>query len=679
MSDAAPSNLIHLIRLLDGNLSAGEEDSARSRLADNAELADRYRYLTQIVRRPMTADALMGHVDEVDPSEIAEFLEQRMTASEQAAFEQRCWSSDSLLREVVSNCRAKTETAASSRDVPPAGHVPTVVAAVLAHAGSAAEPLESAADTQGPTSPDPSGISSELPQIEISGSPSQVRRSPRQNSSLMLVAAGLVLAMLVFGLPFVWKSNSDRHAQQDDTDRIISPEQNDSFPPIVRDDPKSKPNPPPDDPEPLQKSDPTPIVRDDPKSKPDPRPDAPEPPQKPDSLPIVNNDPKGNAPTIPQPRPFVPPVRTLVEWSEIRGIAGARNTDTNEWSGILARNVTGLWKSSTSTQLLTLADSSVSGQAVNGARLIADANSLMTISAVWKSDSRKSEAEGELIPVCEMQAGRAAFDGLMEGQRVIAQVNGQSYDVVASSDDTTIAFETETAGIVLAAYRGKVTVDGKTLSRRQWARISRADGLAAFRPSQVKNWPRTKAVTSTLPVTLCTTFNQSASLIREAAARRQVQNPGTAYVATQITLQCSTSDGRPIPPQMARQIANSRNETQRQTMVTWLVARSRQGGTDTSLQDICQAAQVDQTTTREMTGWFNAAARSRPPTSQQLRELFQTLDGNAPIFTRQCAKYFLQQITGDPMNDYDPAATVRQRKAAKNRIVSVARQIQQGN
>ena len=368
-----------------------------------------------------------------------------------------------------------------------------------------------------------------------------------------------------------------------------------------------------------------------------------------------------------------------MEWSEIRGIAGVRNTNTNEWSGILAGNAADHWTSSTSTQLLTLADSTVSGQAVNGARLIADADSLMKISAVWKSDSRKSEAQGELIPVCEMQSGRVAFDGLMEGQRVIIRTNGQSYDVVASSDDTTIAFEMEAAGTVLAAYRGEVTVDGETLSRRQWSRINRTGELTSFRPQQIRNWPRTKPKPSTLPAELCASFNQSPSLIREAAALRRSQDSMTVYAATQISLQCSTSDNRPIPPQMARQIANSRIEAQRQTMVTWLLARSRQAGADTSLQAICQAAQVDATTTREMAGWFNAAARSRPPTAKQLGELLQTLDGTAPIFTRQCAKYFLQQITGDPLNDYDPAATVRQRKIARSRITTIVRRIQQGN
>jgi len=653
MSDAAPSNLIHLIRLLDGNLSAGEEDSARRRLADNAELADRFRYLTQIVRRSMTADELLRHVDEVDPSEIAEFLEQRMTASEQAAFEQRCWSSEGLLREVVSNCRADTEASAASRDVPPAAHVQTVVAAVLAHAGSAAEPLPSAADPEPPALSEAPVFPTGLPQIEVSRSTSQVHRSPRRSSGLMMVTAGLVFAVLVFGLQFAWRNDPDRQARQDETDRTVPPEQDDS---------------------------PTPLVRDDSEPKPDPLPDDPEALEKPDSTPIVNNDPQDKLPTIPQtpqPQPFVPPVRTLVEWSEIRGIAGVRNTDTNVWSGILARDVADLWKSNASTQLLTLSDSTVSGEAVNGARLIADADSLMTISAVWKSGSRTSQADGELIPVCEVQSGRAAFDGLLEGQSVIVRVNGQSYDVVATRDDTTIAFEAEATGTVLAAYRGELTVDGESLSRRQWATVSRAGELTSFRPQQVNNWPRTKPGPSTLPPDLCANFNQSASLVREAASLRQVQDPMTAYAATQVTLQCSVSGTRPLPAQLTRQIANSRIEARRETMVRWLIARTRQAGTTDEVRRVCRAAQVaDPAAILNISGWFDAAAKNQAPTRAQLSQLLQTLNGNS-IFAKQCAKYFLHQITGDPMDDYDPAATARQQQNAVKRITGKIRQLQQ--
>ena len=655
MSDAAPSNLIHLIRLLDGNLSTGEEHTVRSHLAGNAELLDQYRYLAQVVRHPMTAEELMQHTDEVDPSEIADFLEQRMTTSEQAVFEQRCWSSDSLLREVVSNSRADAEVSASFGDVPAAAHVQTVVAAVLAHAGSTVEPLQSAVGREPATVPEPLTFPASLPQIELSGSPLPIRRPSRRSSGVAMAAAGLILVVLFFGLQVVWKNDPDRQAQQDDTDRTVRPEQNDSSRPIVYDAPESRPDFQPDDPEPLE---------------------------QPDSTPIVKNDPQDNTPTIPQapqPKPFVPPVRTVVEWSEIRGIAGVLNTDTNVWSGILARDVAELWKSNASTQLLTLADSTVSGEAVNGARLIADADSLMTISAVWKSNSRTSQSDGELVPVCEMQSGRAAFDGLLKGQRVIVRVNGQSYDVIAGSDDTTIAFESETSGTVLAAYRGEVTVEGETLSRRQWTRINRAGELTSFRPQQLKNWLLTRPRPSELPAELCASLNQSPSLIREAANLRRSPDSMTAYAATQITLQCSTSASQPVSVQIARQIANSRIEAQRETMVTWLVARSRQPQTGSSLGIICQAIQADPTITREMTGWFAAAARSRPPTAKQLAELLQTLDGTAPIFTRQCAKYFLQQITGDPMNDYDPAANVRQRKAARSRITSVVRRIQQGN
>ena len=182
-----------------------------------------------------------------------------------------------------------------------------------------------------------------------------------------------------------------------------------------------------------------------------------------------------------------------------------------------------------------------------------------------------------------------------------------------------------------------------------------------------------------LPTELSDPFNNAADLALEAARVRQSADPLTALVSTQITLHCSSSSDQPLSLTLARQIAASNNEVHRRALAQWLVTRFRENPVtgEADLKLICRSQQADLQTTTAMTGWFLAAAEGRRPTSAQLTELVRLLPDTSPVFTRQCSKFFLQQIMGDPLTEFDPAAPTS--RAIQTAIAQKVRAWQQAN
>jgi hypothetical protein len=665
MPQTALPNLIRMIRLLDGELSADEATPLRRLIANDLKLAEQYQQMTRVLRQPMSPDDLLRHADRVDSLAVAEFVDGRMTEPAQIRFERDCWASDSLLREVVSTWRAEHEAAAVGWKSVSDERVQSVVSSLLA----GPEVMQPSAMTKSKgrqetvrkessapeTAPVPPPVSLDLPQIVVAVDPGPVRPGSRRSTGKILAAAGLVLALVVLVMQFIGRPDVDQQARPGDPDREVSPEDSDPPTMIVR-----------------EGSDPTDASPD----KGPMIPDSPDPKDGTGQNPIVRKDP-GTTPMpdkpVPDPGSPLPPPIELVEWSDIRGIVGVRDSAASEWSGMLNAKVADLWKSNAKTQLLTLANSAVAGKAVNGARLMAAADSLVEISARRKRGSRNATAtDEELIPICEVQFGRLAFVGLNEGQRVIVQAGGESFEVHVTRDETTIAIERDSQETVLAAYRGEATVDGHELTRRKFGRVDSAGSLSVFRPVRVNEWTRAKPGSTSLPAALCAEFNESANLLQKAASVRQSPDPVTAYVATQVTLQCSASGSQPLPLNLARQIAGSGNEIHRQTLVQWLVTRVQTNPSvgDADLKLLFRLQQVDRQTATKMTGWFQAAAEGRRPTVMQLTELTTGLQGSAPLFTKQCAKFFLQKILGDPLTEYDPRAP-----ASRTALSSVTRKV----
>jgi hypothetical protein len=650
------SNLLSLIRLLDNDLSSADAIRLRERMAEELELAEQYRRLTNVLRQTLSPDELLQHASTVDPVAIADFIDGGMSESERAAFEAGCWKSESLLHEVVVTWRAEFDATTRSVDAAASDRARSVVRGLFGV--SPTHPAINVESQDEALNPEPAR--NVLPVVVVD-EPAVTHRSPRRESGVLIVVAGIVLAVVVGIVQFFGWPGGDQTALPDRPDRQDEQQrdeqQRDNMQPIVSQDGSDSPR---------QRNDESPV--------PDPN------GQQPDSTPIVRNDKPSGTNLVPQapnrprevmPVPDSPPVIpeseriAIVEWSDVRGIAGVKDSAAAIWSGVHHRAGSASWMSDRRTQLMTLAQSRVTGTVFDGTTLIADTDSLIEVAAMRTADSAPAAAPAEtapaetapqLIPVYRVQSGRLAITGLRDGQRLQVVVNEQFIEVEATDNNTTVAVERLVADTVLATYVGEVRIDGQVLTRRMWGRLNSLDELTTFRPQRPVNWYAARA--SSLPTSLSDPFNNSADLLQEAARVRQSGDPETALVATQLTLQCSAANDQPISQTIARQIAASSNEAHRQAMVQWLVTRFRQNPVtgEADLRLICRAQQADLPTTTAMTGWFLAAAEGRRPTATQLTELIRLLQDTSPVFTRQCSKFFLQQIIGDPLSEYDPSA-----------------------
>lgn len=626
----AASNLIRLLRLLSNDLPADAAIRVRQQLADDVHFAKQYRQLTQVAQSSATPDELLGHAAGTDPVDVARFLDGSLADEELAAFEQRCWESTSLLREVVSAWNAIQNT----------------------------ELLEPAADSQERARAIVARLLSPLPaeseagsflQLRVESEPA-VRKRPRRDSGLAIVAATVVLAVLFAAFRY-WLPDTQQIAQPEESPSHGESLQNERprsrIENIAQDDSDSSPAKPEADPQSPRNAVPinspgTKIVQEE-RLEMRPKPQRPQPtvPQGPASL-----------------RPEGPTV-VIAKWSQIDGIAAARATQSEVWSGIQSRSASGLWLSSQSSQLLTLSHSRVAGELSGGTTVIADADSLIEISA-QSADSGKDAVKGEseFTPLLTVHRGRLAIEGLTAGQRLLVQVASRLVDVEATQDNTTVAVERKASETVLAAYRGEVRADDRRFTRRTWGRFDSAGEIAAFRPPRPTDWYRPARTSVVLAPDICQAFNTAADVVQVAARYEADPDVITGTIASQTVLHCSIEATQSISAALARKLAGSSNGAHRVSLIQWLISRFRDNSVvgESDLRLICRTQQMDQATTAAMLGWFHSAADGLSPTTAQLSELISGLRDTSSLFTRQCALTFLQQILGDPLPEYSVSA-----------------------
>ena len=105
MSIAEFSNLTRLLRLLTDVASAAEAQQLRSSMREDEKLMRQHDKLIQVMREPFSLGNSMLHLDHVDPEMIAAFVDGGLGTQDLTAFEQQCWNSESLLREVATAWR----------------------------------------------------------------------------------------------------------------------------------------------------------------------------------------------------------------------------------------------------------------------------------------------------------------------------------------------------------------------------------------------------------------------------------------------------------------------------------------------------------------------------------------------------------------------------------------------
>ncbi|MDG2130614.1 MAG: hypothetical protein P8K08_21620 [Fuerstiella sp.] len=680
----ASSNLISLLRLLDNDLSADTAIRLRQRLENESQFADQYRQLVRVVKAAATPEELLEHVDETDPFDVARFVEGNLSDAELSNFEQRCWASESLLREVVSAWKATQdvsllETVAGSEararaivsglaDVPESTGLSTVKeAAGNSSSGTgSSHPVTTPAEVRLKESE-----VGDLPYLFVDPVPVVIKRSHR-DSRLVAAAATAVLAALI-AVFWYWQPVTQEFVQSDEDEipRIESPQTKkprDQRQEVVQDDSSE-----------LQM--PNDSVRQSPQGSP--------PLNKPDTK-IVEDTRPGMNPGLSPPLPVKDDSATMpleeqavlvVNWSKTDGVAAARSAQTDIWSGIQSRSASGLWTSNDRSQLLTLSYSRVSGELSGGATMIADANSLIEITA-QNTDSPDIESTNDslLTPLLTVHRGRLAIEGLKAGQRLLVQLVDRMLDVEATRDNTTIALERGVGETVLAAYRGSVRADDRGFTTRSWGRFSVSGEVTAFRPKEEESteWYRPPRDPVFPAATVCAAFNTAADFAQVAVQFETSTDDTIGTIASQAALTCAVGAAQTIPTALAGRLAGSANEAHRNALIQWLVSRFRENAVvgEKDLRLICRIQKIDPATMAAMLGWFRAAMLSQPPTSAQLTELVRGLRDTSPLFTRQCAKTFLQQILNDPLSEYSAAAPGNR---AVSSIIGKVRTWQQSN
>ena len=102
MSTNRPCNLTRLLRLFTDVASEMEAQKMRDSMRGDSLLRQQHHKILQVATQPFSVQQSVLHLDQIDPELIAVFVEGRLAPEELASFEQHCWNSESLLREVIS-------------------------------------------------------------------------------------------------------------------------------------------------------------------------------------------------------------------------------------------------------------------------------------------------------------------------------------------------------------------------------------------------------------------------------------------------------------------------------------------------------------------------------------------------------------------------------------------------
>jgi hypothetical protein len=723
---ATPSNLISLLRLLDNDLTANVAARLRKRLAEDHQLAEQYGVLQDVMRQEATAETLLEDLGDVDPLDVAEFVEGEMPAERRDDFERKCRSSPSLLREVVAAWNAAREFASQHDEMNTVDRACLIVSNLLTTSAPSPDSQSArcistpvvhqsdASRAKGPMGANgamraagsnesvpivrvvPSAITSApgVARNGVSVHPVSRRRSVRGRSlpgaEFWIVVAGVLIAALALTIQILSQSGTDRtaHPERQGSPRKSPREQK---PRMARDDSL----PPGPDKMPIPSRDGMPesdvdhdaLVRD--SGSPDgdrPREQSGDRQRSRGDRVARDDTPKGrpplppgprnpNAPAPDEPRTSAPNNRraTLVAWTDVDGIAGDKAADETAWAGIHSRSAAELWHSDVRSQLVTLPHSRVSGVLAGGPRIIADADSLIEVAAASPASEGTDGATSPIVtPLIAVQRGRLAIDGLRSGQRIRVQVDARQFDIEAAANDTTLAVERVSGETIVAAYHGKLRSSDQELTRRSWGRFDSAGTMTIFQPSRPTDWYDAPAAAPGLPQDLCVAFNAAPNLVQLAAQLESSPDPMKGDLAAQVGLRCLVGQGQPILIPLARRLANSNQSAHRLALVDWLITRYRDDRAtgEADLRIICRLLQTAPQTTAAMSGWFQSAVTGQAPTNAQLTELVTNLRDTSPVFVRQSAKYFLQHILNDPLAEYDPDAA-----ANRTAVSSVTRKV----
>jgi hypothetical protein len=666
MTYSSRNQLLALIRLLHDDLSAEAGVQLRAELAASLTLARQYQQVMQSVDGDLSADEQDEYQDQVPAELIAGFVDGTIDENQQQELVSHCWQSPLLLREIVMTWRAV--------------HRPDdAVDATMSEAEMMQLALRTAvAESKGALKTERRTLMDDLSLASsVSAQSGSLQQWFRQPAMLVTTASLLVILAVVavmYGTQDGDRPVVDHQEDLQNTDRNPSPQDVDDHSTtedLVSDDRQPVDNKVVPDRQPDQNAPPDSVV-----NNPDremlvqsvPPDNSPAPDESPDNVP--------EKPNIPDPSPTMTDSgRLLVAgWTADHGVVGVQQTDADQtWHGINSRAVLTMGRSDATTRLATLAGSRATLEMNSGFELVVDAHSMIDLFGELAADDQPTV-------VVSPNYGRCGLVGLTGTSQVAVRIGGLTIPIEVDGDNVAFGVDRQGDSVEFAVWRGEAVVSGHTVSRRCWLSMNRAGQFAEIEGrSEDADWYRGKLRREVIPTELAVALNNCSDMVAEALTFDAAGQPEMAFFATQAVLQFTPAQSRQLPVQLIGRLAGSHVEAQRQSLIEWilLTLKNRSIGRRQFLDEVCTAAGLDMTVHTDVRGWFIAALAERKPSLAELSKLSAGLRDQSSLFKRQCAKYFLQRILGDPLSEYDPAQPLN--RATMNGINAKLRAWQQAN
>ena len=633
-----------MLRLLTNLASDSEAQRISALMSDDPATAMQCARLIEISRKQFSVSEAFDDGDEVDADWIAGFIDGNLNEAEQEQFEQRCWNSEGLLREVVSLWRLEFDPRASEALGLDDARLcllpdeiqelfkktrPEMDAFVAGATGQVIETLRQGSQIQ----------------IEVARKPVRSKRRPWWLMVGTIAAAAIAIASVNRWMNF--RKDDDKALRpesiaQDDTatnpDSISNPNvirpQIDQV--VEQDAPESgvqqsiNPNP---DSSPLierKEGSSDSIVR-------TPMPESSEAPEE--------RTPSLSPKTEPNPKSPLVNLAEWFEWTESRGVAAVRDETSDQWRGFLATRSYPTRASSRWLQVVTFNDSLLSGNAKDELRWTADANT------TFKLTQRETDPQSPLI--CQIDEGRLAVENLQKNQQLEFQLDTQTYVVEVKEDNTSLVVQCVDRGLIVGLHRGLVRVSDQQVSRSAWIAIAPGGMIDNIRPSSSDRWYR-ESKRDQMPKDLTTTFNHAPQFLAQLNDLTHSADVRDQLFATHALLRCRAADQ--LPPEDSNLLAmlNSNQELVRESLIQWLhqqcISRPRFGMAVT--KRLATIQELPPAEKQKFEEWFASAARGLSYNNRLLNQLKTSLSNQSRPVVRQAAKFFLQGFLNESLEFY---------------------------
>ena len=633
-----------MLRLLTNLASDSEAQRVSALMREDPAIAMQCRRLIEITRKRVSVRHAFDDGDEVAADWSAGFIDGTLSDAEQEQFEQKCWNSEGLLREVVSLWRMEFDPR-PDRDLSPDQSrlclLPIEIQELLGETHPKMGDFVSEATDQSTES------LTNGPKIRINVAPIADRTTRRP--SWFLIGSIAAAAIAVIGM-IRWMNSGQEDAKglvperiaQDDTGSD-TPSMSDPGMTLPRIDQVVEQNPPESA---VQQS----I---------EPIPDrSPAIDRKDDSGDLIvrtpmqesSEPPEGRTPSL-SPKTESTQTSPVVnfaewfEWTESRGVAAVRDETRDQWRGFLASPSYPTEATSRWVQVVTFNDSLLSGNARDELRWTADANTTFTLS--------QGANETQPVVICQLERGRLAVENLTENQRLEFQLNNRTHVIDVNQVNTSLVVQRIEQRLLVGLHRGLISVGDQAVSRSAWIAIDPNGKTEKLRPLFGDQWYREKK-RDQMPKDLTAAFNHAPQFLAQLNDLAHSANLNEQLFATNALLSCRAAEQIPPDDETLLAMINSSQERVRESLIKWLhqqcVAKPRLGMSVT--KKLAAMQNLPPAERQNFEEWFASAARSLSYNDRLLNQLKNSLSNQSRPLVRQAAKYFLQRFLNETLEFY---------------------------